>query len=97
MYRRERGAKGEAARLACGQPEDQRLVGKAGEVFARKGHSVLRVTQRGDSRGNIEIAGVSGGRPVSLEIEVQIAQRLIAGLRASAPVAANDFGRFGVF
>src|SRR5438105_4356492 len=46
MYRRERGAKGEAARLACGQPDDQRLVGKAGEVFAREGHTVLRIVQR---------------------------------------------------
>ncbi len=34
---------------------------------------------------------------MSVEIEAQVAQRLIAGLRAAAPVAADDLGRFGVF
>jgi hypothetical protein len=34
---------------------------------------------------------------VSFEVQAQIAERLVAGLRAAAPLAADDFRRFGVF
>ncbi len=73
MHGRECGAKGEAAGFACREPDDQRLVGEAGEVFPREDHAVLRVAHRADRRRDVQIAGVSGRRCVAFEEEAQIA------------------------
>ena len=47
-------------------------------------------------RRQIELAGILLRRRVPFEEEPRIAQRLIAGLRASTPLAGNDPGRFGI-
>ena len=73
MHGGKRGAKGDTAGLAGREPDHQRLVRKAGKVLPDKGDAVLRVAYGADRRRDIEVAGISGGRRVALEVETQIA------------------------
>jgi len=97
MRRRQLGTKIQTAGFVCRKPDYDCLGRKAGEALPREGDSVLLVPHGGNGRAEIELAGVFQRICVVFEVEAQIAQRLIAGLRATAPLTADDLGRFRVF
>ena len=86
MRRGEPDAQRQGLTRVGAQVDSQHLVGLADEHLATVQHTALSIADAMQGTGQIQLASIARDVALTLEIQPQVAQRLVAGLRSPDPM-----------